>query len=84
MKRSTAQGRRSDIVLDSDEVQTPTRAELGISRQRLQEWRDVRDAGDAVVEQAIESALAEGRAPTKAHIKRAVDGKLDAASPMSS
>jgi len=50
------------------------------NKGRLAQWRAVRDAGEAVVEQAIESALAEGRAPTKADIKRAVDGKPSAGS----
>lgn len=42
--------------------------ELGVDRQRLSEWRETRDAGPEVVEQAIQSALGEGRAPTKADI----------------
>jgi ParB family chromosome partitioning protein len=49
--------------------------ELGISSQRLSEWRDTRDAGMEVVETAIEQALAEGRAPTKTDIRRAVENK---------
>lgn len=49
--------------------------ELGVTRQRLAEWRDVRDAGERVIEQAINSALAEGRAPTKSDVRRAVEGK---------
>jgi phage N-6-adenine-methyltransferase len=42
---------------------------LGIDRRRVPEWREIRDAGDQVVEQAINGALAEGRAPTKADIR---------------
>lgn len=49
-------------------------ADLGISSQRVAEWRETRDAGEAVVEQAIESALADGRAPTKSDIQKHVRG----------
>jgi hypothetical protein len=34
-----------------------TYPELGLSRQRLSEWRELRDAGEAVVDAAIEAAL---------------------------
>lgn len=53
---------------------TSTLDELGVDRQRLQEWRKVRDAGMPAVERAIESALADGRAPTKADVERAIVG----------
>jgi phage N-6-adenine-methyltransferase len=53
---------------------TSTFDDLGLDRRRLAEWREVRDAGEAVVEGAIEDALAEGRAPTKADITRKVRG----------
>jgi hypothetical protein len=48
--------------------------DLGISRQRLSEWREVRDAGEEIVEEAIQDALDEGRAPTKTDIKNHVRG----------
>jgi hypothetical protein len=51
--------------------------DLGVSRQRVSEWRDLRDAGEEVVEGAIGRALAEGRAPTKSEIlkeARAIKG----------
>lgn len=51
-----------------------TYADLGISRQRVSEWRDLREAGEPVVEAAITEALSEGRAPTKADISRHVRG----------
>lgn len=73
-KKPSGQGRRRDFARSSGEV-TPTIEELGISRQRLAEWRVVRDAGEVVVDEAISSALADGRAPTKADITRAVAGK---------
>jgi hypothetical protein len=38
------------------------------------EWREMRDAGEAVVEQAIDVALSEGRAPTKSDIVNHVRG----------
>lgn len=53
---------------------SPKLGELDISSQRLSEWRDVRDAGPEVVEQAIQGALSEGRAPTKADIRNHVRG----------
>jgi phage N-6-adenine-methyltransferase len=46
--------------------------ELGLSRQRVAEWRELRDAGEAVIDEAIQEALDEGRAPTDADIQRAV------------
>ena len=60
-------------VRDAD---TPpaTLEELGLSRQRVAEWRDLRDAGETVIDDAIEEALNEGRAPTHADIQRAVKG----------
>lgn len=60
------------LVLDSDKPPV-TFEDLGVSRQRVAEWRDVRDAGEAVIEQAIDRALRENRAPTKADIHRAIE-----------
>jgi phage N-6-adenine-methyltransferase len=51
-----------------------TYEELGISRQRVGEWRELRDAGEHVIDEAIQAALDEGRAPTNADIQRAVKG----------
>lgn len=48
-----------------------TLADLGVSRQRVGEWRKVAEAGEEKVEQAISEALVEGRAPTKADVHRA-------------
>jgi hypothetical protein len=48
--------------------------DIGVSTQRLSEWREVRDTGEEVVEAAIQGALDEGRAPTQADIRRAVRG----------
>lgn len=45
--------------------------DIGVSKQRVSEWRDLRDAGDEVVETAIGKALSEGRAPTKSEILNA-------------
>ena len=39
-------------------------SDLGIDHRRVSEWREIRDAGPEAVEQAINGALAEGRAPT--------------------
>ena len=52
---------------------TITLDDLGLSRQRIAEWRRIRDAGQEVAEDAIDGALAQGRAPTKSDIKRAAD-----------
>lgn len=72
--------KREDSLLRGSDVRTSdngttTLNDLGVSRQRLSEWRDVRDAGSPIVEEAIEAALADGRAPTKADIHRAIQGK---------
>jgi phage N-6-adenine-methyltransferase len=72
-KKPSTQGKRTDFDRSPDEV--PTVEELGISRQRLSEWRDVRDAGEDVVEDAINQALLENRPPTKADIQRAVENR---------
>jgi ParB family chromosome partitioning protein len=52
-----------------------TYPELGISRQRVAEWRELRDAGDHVIDEAIQAALDEGRAPTNADVDRAVKAR---------
>ena len=53
---------------------------LGIDRRRVAEWREIRDAASEVVEQAINGALSEGRAPTKSdirnHFRVAFTGKV--------
>jgi hypothetical protein len=49
-----------------------TYEDMGLSRQRVAEWRETRDAGPEVVEAAIQAALAEGRPPTKADIQKHV------------
>jgi hypothetical protein len=75
--KPSAQGQRRDIdnfVRNTDEV-SPSIADLGVSRQRLHEWRDIRDAGPDVVDDAIQIALEEGRAPTKTDILT-VDGPV--------
>ena len=47
---------------------------LGVDRRRVAEWRTIRDAGPAFVENVISRAVAEERAPTKADIRRAIHG----------
>jgi phage N-6-adenine-methyltransferase len=59
------------------DIPTPTPAtyeDLGIDRRRVADWREIRDAGPEKVEEAIQTALDEGRAPTKADIKNHVRG----------
>lgn len=48
--------------------QIVTFAALGIPRQRLMEFRHLRDAGPEAVEQAIQEQLAEGKRPTRSAI----------------
>ena len=48
--------------------------DLGIDHRRVSEWRDIRDAGEEAVEDAIQTALDEGRAPTKSDIRNHVRG----------
>jgi phage N-6-adenine-methyltransferase len=50
-------------------------ADLGLDDRRVAEWRELRDAGAQVVDQAIQTALDENRAPTSADIQRAVQGR---------
>ena len=52
-----------------------TYEELGLSRQRVAEWRELRDAGESVIDEAIQAALDEGRAPTNADVQRAVEAR---------
>jgi phage N-6-adenine-methyltransferase len=59
-------------IVRSEDNGEVTFGDLGISRQRVSEWREIRDAGEDAVEQAIKATLDEGRAPTKEDIKRAV------------
>ena len=53
---------------DRSNVRGPDLEDIGVSRQRLSEWREVRDAGEQVVEGALRRAISEGRAPTKGEI----------------
>jgi hypothetical protein len=46
--------------------------ELGVSKQRVAEWRKVRKAGSKKIDTIIESVLAEGRAPTKNDILKGI------------
>ena len=67
--------RKSGISVRAPDTDPATLDELGLSRQRFAEWSEVYDAGgEAVVDEAIQAALDEGRAPTNADIQRAVKG----------
>lgn len=57
---------------DRSKVRTPDLESLGVSKQRVVEWRQIRDAGPEKVEKAISTALKEGRTPTKSDIRRQV------------
>ena len=64
----------SQYVQPADVPKPATYEDLGVARQRVADWRAVRDAGPAFVERVITRALAEDRAPTKADIHRAING----------
>ena len=67
--------RKSGISVRAPDTDPATLDELGLSRQRFAEWSEVYDAGgEAVVDEAIQAALDEGRAPTNADVQRAVKG----------
>lgn len=62
------------IQKDNQHVRTSDKhslEDIGINRQRLNEWRTVRDAGEEVVSEVIQNALSEGRAPTNSEILKA-------------
>jgi N6-adenosine-specific RNA methylase IME4 len=69
-KQIKVAGHPTTKVQDSDSAAV-SYEDLGISRQRVQEWREVRDAGEEIVDDVISKALSEGRAPTKGEILRA-------------
>jgi len=46
----------------------PSASDLGLSRKDIYTARQIRDAGEPVVERTIQQALNEGRAPTKSEI----------------
>jgi hypothetical protein len=48
--------------------------EIGVARQRLAEWRVLRDAGIEAVDAAIDAQFAEGKVPTKSGIQAALAG----------
>jgi phage N-6-adenine-methyltransferase len=68
-------GDRDSIARTSGNRNEATLDELGVTSQRVAEWRELRDAGEDVVDQAIQAALDENRAPTNADIQRAVQGR---------
>lgn len=70
--QSTLKNGTSPVVRAPDNGKPATYEALGVTRQRVSEWRKVRDAGEEKVEEAITGALAKGRAPTKEDIRRAV------------
>jgi hypothetical protein len=51
-----------------------TLEEIGVSSQRLSEWRELRDAGETRVLAAIHAQLADDRVPTKSGIKSVLAG----------
>lgn len=72
--RGQASGEVAGLGFNQHSEGVQTTDTLGLDRRRVSEWREMRDAGEPVVEQAIQGALAEGRAPTKADIQKHVRG----------
>jgi phage N-6-adenine-methyltransferase len=72
--RADIHGRGIQSSVRTPDTRPASFEELGFSRQRVAEWRELRDAGEPVIDEAIQEALDEGRAPTNADIQRAVNG----------
>lgn len=55
---------------------TPTAADVGLTRKDIHEARQIRDAENAepgIVEKAVNEALASGQEPTKAKVRKAIE-----------
>lgn len=63
-----------ELVRSPDKLPPATLSDLGVSRQRVSEWREIRDAGEDAVEEALTTALDEGRTPTKSDVLNHVRG----------
>lgn len=64
----SSHGRTRNSVRSADTDLPTSYSDLGIDRRRVSEWRELRDAGPEAVDQAINTALAEERTPTKSEI----------------
>ena len=64
-------GNPNQIQRDAVNSKT-TYADIGIAQQRVAEWRDVRDAGEQVVDGVISKALSKGQAPKLFHANHAL------------
>lgn len=73
--RADAHGRGIQSSVRGADTRPATYEELGLTRQRVAEWRELRDAGERVIDEAIQAALDEGRAPTNADVQRAVEAR---------
>ena len=77
----TTHHRPSQEGVQSPDTLPATFTELGVDRRRVSEWRELRDAGGlAIIDEVIDEALMEGRAPTDAHIQWAAKQALNRAS----
>jgi phage N-6-adenine-methyltransferase len=70
--------KRGPVARTSGNGQGIRLAELGITSQRLSEWRKVRDAGVAAVEAAISQVMENDRIPTRAGVLRYLNGNTGA------
>lgn len=67
--RADVHGRGIQSSVQTPDTRPVTLAELGLSRQRVAEWRRLRDAGgEPLVENVIQGALAQNQAPTMSGI----------------
>lgn len=71
---------RTDIVPVQNDVRPATAAEIGLDRKDIHDARQVRDAiaaNPAVVREALDDILANGDAPTRAALKRAIQPRAN-------
>ena len=80
-ERGEVQRHGGQLPRDDQSSDIPSIDELGLDRRRLSEWRDMRDAGEDVANDIINERLAEGRAPTKADIRRRATSQQPAPRP---
>ena len=72
---------RPKTVSDGNGFAPATVADLGVSRKQVHDWKRTARAGETVVRKAVTDQLDQGKTPTKADIKRAVDAVVPAPPP---
>jgi hypothetical protein len=61
---------RPGVNVQSSDIYYP---ELGVDRRRVSEWRDAAEAGDEIVDRAIDNAVKSGVPPRHLHVRMAVN-----------